>query len=178
MKEETSKHNYIPPAIDWINYKAEGKIGLTGYPGKKMFSDPDSLENDLIFIKKSAALLLTLMEKKELEYLNIHTIGKKAADNRLEWIHEPIENYSVPDKVFMDRWPEYSSYFRNLLKDGENIVIHCWGGLGRTGTVTAMLLTDMGMNPAEAVKLVRQKRPGTIETEEQEAFCLSYNGVK
>ena len=171
------KHNYIPPVIDWIKFKGSGKIGLTAYPGRDMPYDPFSLVNDLKYIAESASLLLTLMENKELKHLNIEKLGETAAGSGLEWIHSPIENYSVPDKVFMDKWPDYSSYFRTLLKEGKNIVIHCWGGLGRTGTVTAMLLTDMGMNPAEAVKLVRQKRPGTIETDEQEAFCLAYKGI-
>ena len=82
----------------------------------------------------------------------------------------------MPDEIFLQKWPEYSSHIRDLLENGENIVIHCWGGYGRTGTAAAMLLTDMGLNSGEAVKLVRKTRPGTIETDEQEEFCLSYKG--
>ncbi len=136
--------------------------------------DPRALDKDLIFISRSASILLTLMQIEELELLNIDKIGRKAEKHGLEWLHAPIQDFSVPDDVFMEKWPRYSSHIRDILNTGENIVIHCWGGYGRTGTAAAILLIDMGLSPSDAVKLVRQTRRGTIETDEQEGFCLGY----
>ena len=177
MNKNSFKENYIPPEINWIRLEGKGEIGLTAYPGKNMISDSKSLDNDLRFIKESADLLLTLMHNEELEFLYIGKIGEKAAEAGLEWIHAPIQDFSVPDEIFLQKWPEYSSHIRDLLKNGKNIVIHCWGGYGRTGTAAAMLLTDMGLSSGEAVKLVRKTRSGTIETDEQEEFCLRYKGI-
>ena len=56
------------------------------------------------------------------------------------------------------------------LRDGESIVLHCKGGLGRTGMVAARLLVELGCTPEEAIVAVRQARSGTIETREQEAY--------
>ena len=50
------------------------------------------------------------------------------------------------------------------LRDGESIVLHCKGGLGRTGMVAARLLVELGCMPEEAIVAVRQARSGTIET--------------
>ncbi len=42
------------------------------------------------------------------------------------------------------------------------------GGLGRAGTVAARLLVELGAHPGDAMRRVRDVRPGAIETEEQE----------
>jgi len=60
---------------------------------------------------------------------------------------------------------------------GDNIVIHCKGGLGRTGLVTARLLIELGENTKLAVKKIRDARPGTIETKEQENYVLNIKSV-
>lgn len=174
MNTKNIRINYLPPEINWIELDGKGKIGLTSYPGKNRYLYPDALDKDLSYIKESADLLLTLMEKEELELLYIEDLAVKATENDLEWIHAPIEDFSVPDSIFLEKWPELSGRMRNLLGNGKNIVIHCWGGYGRTGTAAAMLLVDMGFNSFDAVKLVRKTRTGTIETKEQEAFCLRY----
>ena len=54
-----------------------------------------------------------------------------------------------------------------------NIVIHCLGGLGRTGLVACKLLTEQGIPAASALEQVRAARPGAVETPEQEAYVLS-----
>ena len=61
------------------------------------------------------------------------------------------------------------------------VLVHCGGGKGRAGTFAACCLAMWGTPPAlaadrpvlsaqEAVRLVRSLRPGSIETQEQEAF--------
>ena len=177
MRLKKGLTEYQPIKINWLVLEKKGKIGLTGYPGKNRFLFSDSLDRDLKIIKKSATLLVTLIQKSEFELLYLDDIEDKAAEYGLEWIHAPIRDFSVPDDIFMEKWPVYSSHIRGLLNSGKSIVIHCWGGYGRTGLTAAMLLIDMGFKPDEAVKLVRKTRAGTIETKEQEAFCLAYTGT-
>ena len=43
------------------------------------------------------------------------------------------------------------------LRDGESIVLHCKGGLGRTGMVAARLLVELGCMPEEAIVAVRSR---------------------
>lgn len=47
------------------------------------------------------------------------------------------------------------------------------GGLGRTGTIAAMLLVEFGSKPGDAITAVRAARAGAIETVEQENFVRS-----
>lgn len=63
------------------------------------------------------------------------------------------------------------------------VLVHCGGGKGRAGTFAACCLAMWGEPPSldlaavrpvlsaqEAVRIVRSLRPGSIETQEQEAF--------
>jgi ADP-ribosyl-[dinitrogen reductase] hydrolase len=50
--------------------------------------------------------------------------------------------------------------------------MHCYAGLGRTGTIAARLLVEHGMRPDVAIAQVRKIRPGSIETLEQEDYVL------
>ena len=63
---------------------------------------------------------------------------------------------------------------KNDLTEGRNIVLHCMGGKGRSGTIAAILLLEFGENHKNAIEIVRQNRKGAIETKEQEDFILSY----
>jgi atypical dual specificity phosphatase len=54
------------------------------------------------------------------------------------------------------------------------VAVHCGAGLGRTGTVVAAYFVTRGMGPREAVAKVRDLRPGSVETAEQERAIEAY----
>jgi len=62
--------------------------------------------------------------------------------------------------------------------DGQSIVVHCRGGLGRTGMVAARLLVELGEKPVTALQRVRAARPGAVETVEQEEYVLGLRDSK
>jgi ADP-ribosylglycohydrolase/protein-tyrosine phosphatase len=155
-----------------------GVIGLTFCPGKKQ---PGALSGDwnrdlaadLEAIKSSGAkALVTLMENDELTAVRVPLteLGKKAASMGLEWHHLPIRDVDVPDGGFEDRWIYSGFRLRHLLLHGKKVVIHCLGGLGRTGTVAGRILVEFGASPNDAIRAVRAARIGTIETRKQEEY--------
>jgi atypical dual specificity phosphatase len=50
----------------------------------------------------------------------------------------------------------------------KSVLVHCGEGKGRTGTVLAAYLVYHGLSADEAIRVVREKRPGSIENLEQE----------
>ena len=91
----------------------------------------------------------------------------------------PVPNYKAPTFAQID-------YFIDFITSGEGkrTLVHCGGGKGRAGTFIACYLAACGFSrnrieyPAfecrEIIKLVRNIRPGSIETEEQEEFIGNY----
>jgi ADP-ribosyl-[dinitrogen reductase] hydrolase len=153
---------------------AEGRIGMTFCPGKRgdsVFGDAwhRDLGIDLDVIKNwGAAVVVTLMEEHEFEMLKVDDLPGQVRQRGMEWLHLPIPDLSAPCIEFERMWEEDGGRIRTLLSLGENVLLHCRGGLGRTGTVAALLLVEFGAASADAITLVRQTRPGTIETQVQE----------
>jgi len=131
------------------------------------------LDKDLKAIRSwGADALVTLMEEHELVSVQVSDLGERAEAIGLEWHFLPIRDVDVPDAGFEPRW-RYARHRLNALLDrGRSVVLHCRGGLGRTGMIAARILAERGMAPADAVKAVRQSRPGTIETQAQERHVL------
>ncbi|WP_008294150.1 phosphatase domain-containing protein [Congregibacter litoralis] len=116
--------------------------------------------------------LITLMETDELVSLGVPDLGGRSNAHSLSWWHMPIVDVSIPTKEFEMIWHESWWQMVNLLSAEENLVIHCRGGLGRTGLVAARILVDLGLSPDVAIKRVRSARPGAIETTEQKRYVL------
>ena len=66
---------------------------------------------------------------------------------------------------------------RSLLACGGRVLVHCKGGLGRAGTVSARLLVEGDRAPGDAIQAVRAVRPGAIETRPQEVWVRAGRAV-
>jgi len=61
-----------------------------------------------------------------------------------------------------------------MIKQGDNVLVHCRGGLGRSGTIAALLLIEFGLPNGLAIAQVRIARPGAIDIAEQEEYVRRY----
>lgn len=169
-----------PLCINALSFNVPGLIGLTFCPGKKGESihgrpwDRD-LELDVQAIRAwNASVVITLMEEHELAELNVGRLGEAVEDCGMKWVHLPIVDVSIPDTSFNSIWADLTKDLQERLANGERVVLHCRGGLGRTGLIAALLLIDHGYGAEQAIQVVRKARPGAIETREQEDYLRSY----
>lgn len=157
-----------PLKIDLVAVGA-GRIGLTHCPGRTLPSPGRDLAADLDAIAATGArLVVTLVEAHELELLGVASLGADLARRGIAWHHLPIVDFGVPDSAFEAAWNEAGADIHARLDRGETLVVHCRGGLGRTGTIAARLMVERGADPEEAMAAIRTARPGTIETAAQE----------
>ena len=153
-----------------------GLIGVTFCPGKKQRSaltgawDRD-LDLDLEAIARwNAAAVVTLVEDHELAALRVTALGPKVAERGMAWHHLPIVDISTPGPAFEAAWATVGGELRARLRRGENVLVHCKGGLGRAGTIAARLLVELGWTAQTAIAAVRGVRRGAIETRAQEDY--------
>ncbi len=172
-----------PLRIDSVGVpNAEGLVGMTFCPGKRgesVFGGTwaRDLNADLSVIKEwGAQAVVTLIEDHEFELLNVTGLGEAVNMHGMEWLYGPIPDFNAPCEVFEYNWMhgEIGERVRTLLSLGEKVVLHCRGGLGRTGTLAAMLLVEFGVAPDEAIQQVRKAREHTIETRVQEDYVMNY----
>jgi atypical dual specificity phosphatase len=57
---------------------------------------------------------------------------------------------------------------------GKAVAVHCHAGYGRTGTMLSCYLVTQGYPAGDAIAFVRRKRPGSVETDEQERFVAEF----
>lgn len=66
-----------------------------------------------------------------------------------------------------------------IIGGGKTVCFHCYAGVGRTGTALALFLVrQRGFAPADAIALVRDSRPGSIETISQEELIVQFDHMK
>jgi protein-tyrosine phosphatase len=154
--------------------KGEGCLGLTTCPGKKdLYKWNRDLEEDLSVIRKwGASTVVTLIETHEFELLKVGRLGELVEKHGMRWIHLPIRDVDVPDERFEKGWAEAGPEIHQRIRAGEKILIHCRGGLGRTGLVAGLILVERGCVPRDAIQKVREARRGAIETTAQEQYVL------
>ncbi|MFK0688805.1 ADP-ribosylglycohydrolase family protein [Mesorhizobium sp. IMUNJ 23033] len=159
----------VPAACGLIGITlAPGKCGPSFYGGvhqRDLGSDLDAVA------RWGASVVVTLIEDHEFRMLKIENLGQEVRRRHMEWHHLPIPDVDVPDAQFEEGWPAHSAALRGLLKRENKVLIHCRGGIGRAGMVSARLLVELGMDPNEALAAVRQARhPRAAETKAQERW--------
>jgi protein-tyrosine phosphatase len=115
---------------------------------------------------------VSLIEEFEMKRWSIPGLLPAVTQAGMKSLWFPITDVSTP------RDPEAPlplvSEVIEHLEAGETVVVHCMGGLGRAGTISACVLAARGLAPLRAVEVVRAARKGALETAAQVAFVGAF----
>lgn len=148
-------HLQASNSSDWI---IDGKILASRYPGSA----------DAVAELASAGIHLCVnLHRTPLDADNLREHG-------LTELHLPVRDFTAPPDQVLAR--AVAAIDASLVA-GHSVAVNCGGGLGRTGTVVAAWLVKQGTSADHAIQLVRQRRPGSIETRAQARAVHRFAGA-
>ena len=121
--------------------------------------------------------LLVLTENSELPENARRLLDHAAAEAAIQrtlWL--PIADYGDPDAPFLKAWQSFAPGLHARLNDGATLGITCHYGVGRSGTIAAVLLIERGLEPSRAIADLRAAFAEAIESPAQLNWLLSLSG--
>jgi hypothetical protein len=164
------------PNSYWVR---SGTLLAGEYPGSR--ESEGSIDRLTSFIRSGIDTFIDLTHEGELPgyapLLNGLALGKN-----IDVTHTriPILDFGLPSIELMNMILEKVD---DSLGGGKKVYIHCWGGVGRTGTVVGCYLIRHGAKPQEALDQLStwwqsvpksMFHPRTPETDEQIRFVLNW----
>jgi protein-tyrosine phosphatase len=115
--------------------------------------------------------IIVLLTEEDIEYYYHGTLLQLYEFYGFKVIHYPIPDFGIPKSL--ESFAELQNQLVKLTETNR-ILIHCRGGLGRTGLVVAGLFVTLGNEPKKAIRMVLGKRLLSMETKEQKTFLFEY----
>ncbi len=160
-------------------YWAEPGLLAGEYPGDP--NDGRARAKLQLLVDAGVRTIVDLTETAELlPYSAILDAVAVERDLDLRHVRHPIPDLSVIER---DGYAAILGTIDRALGAG-NVFVHCWGGIGRTGTVVGLRYRDAGATGAEALDRLERARAGTRkaeraspETDQQRAAIERFGAV-
>ena len=85
---------------------------------------------------------------------------------KINYLHVPTPDLTAPD---MDKIDLAVEFINEQIKNNQSVMVHCAAGMGRAGTILACYFVKyQKLSAVQAIKKIRDERPGSIQSEVQE----------
>ena len=162
----------MPTRLYWLDEGWPGKVAVAARP-----RGGDWLPDDIGDWKRAGIThIVSLLTPEEEREMDLREEGGEARTQGLEFSSIPIADRQVPPSHA--KFAESLEKLNRALATGENVLIHCRQGIGRSGLVAACLLVRKGMSPGAAVEKLSALRGVSVpETTEQRDWIDHYAAV-
>lgn len=160
--------------INWLPNEildTTGKLGLTNMPGNRqaITKDLDELESEGV---NHIVCLQQPFEFQQITPQETVAARRESIESRnIQFLHEAIGDFTAPT---LQQAHYVVGEINKGLDKSETIIVHCFAGLGRAGTIAACVLVSHGYSADGAIDLVRCHRPGAIQTQGQYDFVVDF----
>ena len=108
----------------------------------------------------------------------VANLGLLAEQDALNVAGIDFSRLPIPDFGILEDYSDAKELIDRVksdLQQGDSVVIHCRGGIGRSSTVAAAVLTQLGINPEEAMDHIGDARGLKVpETSAQRMWVHGY----
>lgn len=157
----------------------KGRLGLGQAPGQKyqgkLYRQIRDLSLDLKLIRETYRIdvIVSLLEDKEYQKLALTDFFEKARAMSLEVLRLPIKDMNVPESQAAVL--ELVQKINQRINHGQNVLIHCAGGVGRTGIIaSSLLIYRRGISADEAIAIIQDSRIGALQSKNQHDFLRDF----
>ena len=157
----------------------DGQLLAGEYPGS--WTRNGAAEKLGFFLAAGIRTFIDLTEEADPLDAYDSTLEELACEHGLDcrYIRFGIKDLGVPTPELM---VEILKAIQAELDEGRPVYFHCWGGIGRTGTVAGCWLVEQGLSADDALTRVQMLRWGSAEswkrspeTDEQCAFVRGWS---
>jgi protein-tyrosine phosphatase len=159
----------MPTELHWVDGPWPGRLALAARP-----RGGDWLEDEMAGWRRHGIdTVLSLLTPEEEQDLDLADESGAAKAGGLEFLSLPISDRQIPGSV--DKAAAILDKVDGALSAGNNVVVHCRQGIGRTGLIAAGLLVAQGATPDAAVHHLSAARGLPVpETAEQRRWIDHY----
>jgi protein-tyrosine phosphatase len=127
---------------------------------------PMPAENELEALAQIFKAVVVLVEEWELGY-DLQAWNTFGVTVR----HQPIPDFGTPS---LDDLRELTEWMKKETGDGNVVLVHCFGGIGRSGMVAAAYLIANGCDVNEAIQQVQSRVCNALKIDEQVALVRQF----
>ena len=124
-------------------------------------------------LQEKVAHVVSLLTDEEVASIGLYAERSAFGDAGINFSSLPIPDFGIVED-FNDAKNLINEVKRNLNR-GDSVVVHYRGGIGRSSTIAAAVLTQLGIGPEEAMDQIAVARGLTVpETSAQRLWVHGY----
>ena len=133
-----------------------------------------SLERDIWDLQQEkVTTVVSLLTEDEAASIGLNGEAEAVRSAGMKFLSLPIPDFGILDAF--DDASETISQVVDDLEEERTVVVHCRGGIGRSSTIAATALTQINVNPDEAMDLIADARRMKVpETPAQRMWVHGY----